>query len=326
MSLATYPDASPAVAEIDPGSSEAALGPVLGHAELLPFAVQRMTVELLNDAIADLRSSRNGGFDEGIHSARKKLKRTRALLRLVRDPIGYRPYREQNVVLRDTARTLSGVRDAWVLVETLRKLRDEYSHLLDEATFTHTEGWLMGRHQEAIARFGARVIVNAVTNLGTARSVFAAFPVEEWIEDDFGAIAGGIARVYRRGYRAHEQARETHSIQNFHEWRKRVKYLGYQMEALTPIQPGLIGAMADELGELGSDLGEDHDLAVLAEAVAMQDAACPDPQERWLLLAAIYQARHEIQERGLRRGAALFAEKPQDFVGRVDAYWIAGRR
>jgi hypothetical protein len=84
--------------------------------------------------------------------------------------------------------------------------------------------------------------------------------------------------------------------------------------------------MAGELDDLGKDLGDDHDLALLAEMVIGYPEACDDARERWLLVAAIHQARFDLQERSLRRGAALYAELPQGFVGRIDAYWAAGRR
>lgn len=103
--------------------------------EPLPRAVHRVSIGLLNRAIVDLRPHEDCSFDDGVHSARKRMKRLRAMLRLVRDDVGYRTYREENVALRDTARSMSSVRDGWVLVETLRRLRGTYTDLLDEETF-----------------------------------------------------------------------------------------------------------------------------------------------------------------------------------------------
>ncbi len=324
--LLTHTQAQATGIKLARGTSTVTLGPALTANEALPLAVQRMTVELLNGAIADLRPGRDGNLDYGVHATRKKLKRVRGLIRLVRDTVGYRTYRDQNVVLRDTARTLSGIRDAWVLTETLGGLRRDYAHLLDSATFTQTENWLLRRHAEQVSAVRHQKVVDAIINLGTARSVFAAFPVEERIDDDFAAIADGLLRVYRRGLDGYRRARQTHSMEDLHEWRKRVKYLTYQLEALSPLQPALIGSMAGELDELGNDLGDDHDLALLADMVIGHPEACYDARERWLLVAAIHQARFDLQERSLRRGAALYAESPLEFVNRVDAYWAAERR
>jgi len=294
--------------------------------EPLPLAMRRMTVDLLGRAISDLRSEEGRSFDKGIHGARKKMKRLRGLVRLVRDTIGYRSYREENVVLRNTARSIAGMRDAWVLVETLRGLRQSYSDLLDEHAFVDSETWLLRRHDERRKVVTGAVVMGAIVNLGTAKARYTAFPIEEAIANDFASIAKGVRRVYRRGLRGFEASVETRAVADLHEWRKRVKYLRYQMEALAPVQPVLIGSFAAELDGLGEQLGADHDLAVLAETIMDHPESCPDERERWLLVALIHERRADLQARALRRGTALYTESPDAFVDRIEAYWQAGRR
>src|SRR4051794_28254839 len=62
--------------------------------------------------------------DEAVHDARKRLKEVRAALRLLREALGSRTYRQENACFRDAARPLSEVRDAKVLVSTLDKLAE----------------------------------------------------------------------------------------------------------------------------------------------------------------------------------------------------------
>jgi CHAD domain-containing protein len=294
--------------------------------EPVSLAVRRMTVDLLGRAVGDLRREGTGSFDKGIHGARKKMKRLRGLIRLVRDPIGHRVYREENAVLRDTARNLAGIRDALVLVETLRDIRTTYADLLDEVTFVKPEAWLARRHEERRESVTGAVVLGAVVNLATARARYLSFPIEEAVTDDFDAIARGVRRVYGRGHRGFGRAVATRRLEDLHEWRKRVKYLRYQMEALAPIQPTLIGSMAHELDELGEELGSDHDLAVLAETIMEHPESCRDERERWMLIALIHERRTGLQNGALRRGAALYAENPSAFLDRLEAYWQAGRR
>ena len=301
-------------------------GPSVAPDEPLPLAMQRITVDLLSRAIGDLRREGDRSFDKGIHGARKKMKRLRGLVRLVRDTIGYRSYRDENVVLRNTARSIAGMRDAWVLVETLRDLRRSYGDLLAERTFAAPEAWLLHRHEERRKTVTGAVVTGAVVNLGAAKARYAAFPIEEAIANDFGSIAPGIERVYRRGRRGFERSVETRQVEDLHEWRKRVKYLRYQMEALAPVQPALIGSLAGELDRLGEQLGADHDLAVLADTIMSHPQSCADARERWLLIALIHERRADLQAVALRGGTALYAETPGAFVERIDAYWQAGRR
>jgi CHAD domain-containing protein len=294
--------------------------------ESLPLAMRRITVGLLARAIADLRPKNQKSFDTGVHSARKRIKRLRGILRMVRDDIGYHAYREENVMLRNTARTLSAVRDAWVLVDTLKSLRKSYADLLDGETFATPEAWLMERHIERHDSVTGSVVTNAITSLGTARRRFSNFAIEEAVRDDYAALAGGVERVYRRGHHGFAVARETRTVEDLHEWRKRVKYLRYQMEALTPMYPVLLGSTAKSLDELGELLGDDHDLAVLAETILAYPQSCRDERERWMLIALIHERRARLQAQALRHGAALYTEEPEAFVDRIGAYWEAGRR
>jgi CHAD domain-containing protein len=293
--------------------------------EALPSAVQRITVHLLDNAIVDLRQPEHRSFDANIHSARKNLKRLRGMIRLVRDQVGYRAYREENVVLRDTARMLSGLRDAGVLPKTLKAVRSHYKGLLDEDTFATPRAWLKSRRDERRSAVDQAIVHNAIVNLGSARSRFARYPIESVVSDEFDAIAPGIHRVYRRGLRGFEQSVDTRHTDALHEWRKRVKYLRFQMEALTPIQPGLIGATAKQLNVLGELIGDDRDLAVLADTILEHPESCRDERERRMLIMLIHERRLSHQLQAFRLGGALYAESPDAFVDRLGAYWDAGK-
>src|SRR3954451_4194295 len=72
---------------------------------------------------------------EAVHAARKRLKRTRSLLRLVGPGMRARDYRARNTTLRDAGRALSGARDADVMVETVDKLGERFAGQLPAAVF-----------------------------------------------------------------------------------------------------------------------------------------------------------------------------------------------
>jgi len=299
--------------------------PEIAPDEPLPIAMQRITVDLLGRAISDLRPREQAPFDPGIHAARKKMKRLRGILRLARDQIGRETYRNANVVLRNTARSLSPVRDSWVLVETVREIRQRYADLLDEQTFTTTESWLLDRHHRQRSLVTGQTITSAVANLSTARRRFAVYPIEDVLDDEYASIAPGIGRVYRRGRRGFRRAAASRRTADLHEWRKRVKYLRYQMETLIPMQRMLIAAQSSELDTLGEILGDDHDLAVLEEVLLFHPDACPDGRERWLLVALIYENRTLLQAQATRMGRALYGESTGAFVSRIGDYWSAAR-
>lgn len=297
-----------------------------GVREPLPHAMRRITVGLLGRALSDLQPGNGQSFDAGVHQARKKMKRVRGLIRLVRDEVGYSTYRAENVVLRDTARTIGGVRDAWVLLDIMRGLRERSRDLIGTEAFAATEHWLVRSYDEQRTAVTEQVRMNAVVNLAAARSRFGSFPFEAATRDDFAAIAPGLERVYRRGRRARRKSASTGSVEDLHEWRKRVKYLRYQMEALEPLQPRFIGPLARDLDDLGEFLGHDHDLANLGDVVREEPAACRDEHQRLLLVSLITERRELLQALAHHRGATLYAEKPSEFVDRIGSHWEAAGR
>ena len=301
--------------------------------EPLGVAMVRITVGQFDRILAGLTDP-TADRDEAVHTARKAMKRLRALLRLVRNEIGYPAYRAQNVVLRDTARLLAPARDAVILVEVLDEVTENYAPYLRKRTFAATSDWLQRRRDAAAQRVRGdrQLLVDVVCNLRTARARFASWPLEgpgdgrrTPLRDDYQAIAPGLHRVYRRGRRAMDAAYDSRREADFHDWRKRVKYLRYQLESLELLWPEMITAQEGRLDELGEMLGKEHDLAVLSEVVLASPDACPDARERTLLLAVAYQWRHDLRTAARPLGDTLYGETPDAFVARLGAYWRASR-
>jgi CHAD domain-containing protein len=295
--------------------------------ETIGGGVRRICVRRLGRAAAVLTAP-GVDRDSAVHSARKSMKRVRGIIRLVRDQVGRRVYREENVVVRDTARILAPVRDGAVMLQVLDRVVERFE--LDAADFAATRHWLEARHREA--RTGVlndrTALAHVVTSLRACRLRFARWPVDETghpmaVPDRFDSIALGLQRVYRRGRQAAVRGAVEPSTAVLHEWRKRVKYLRYQMEALTPIWPAVVGTAATELDHLGETLGEEHDMAVF-ERTLERDGRIPG-NERDLLLVLAHAERARLQAEARPLGARLYAEKPAAFVARIGSYWDAWR-
>ena len=301
--------------------------------ETLPQAMQHILVGQL-EHMTDILADPAGDRDEAVHKARKAMKRARGMLRLVRDEVGYAAYRNENVVLRDVARLLAPVRDTFVTVRTVDRLRADYRGVLAKGAFATTREYLEDRHDAAQATIleDRALMTHVQVTLRTARARLAAWDAASTVPpptalaaagvpDGFDCFRRGLRRVYRRGRLGMERAYREDTEEAFHEWRKRVKYLRYQMEALQPLWPEMIGAQVARLDRLGEALGEEHDLAVLARIVRETDGATADERERTLLLALTHRTRRELQWEARRLGVSLYAEKPSDFVRRIGAYW-----
>lgn len=299
----------------------------IGDGEPLGHGIRRMSVALLDRAIGELAVA-PGDRASGVHDARKALKRVRALIRLVRDTVGYRPYREINVVLRDAARYLAPVRDDAVMVEVVDRLVG--GNRLDSRRAAVTRDLLSAMHTASSRRVldDAAGFAGTLTALRVARRLLAAWPVDDAgtplaVPDDFSSIAGGLRRVYRRGRNGLLRSGEQMDAAAFHEWRKRVKYLRHQIEALQGAWPDVMGPTAAALDTLGETLGEEHDLEVFRTVLAGRPGF-PDSERGMLVsLAAAEQCRLRAEALGM--GRRLYAETPSRFVARIEAYWEAWR-
>ncbi len=129
-------------------------------------------------------------------------------------------------------------------------------------------------------------------------------------------LARGVARGWRRMRRALKRAAATGLDADFHEWRKRVKELRYQVELLASTGSAELKSREKALSDLAQELGRVTDLIVLRSALASR-------QERGTLAAApalMEEIRLNIGERSrelLGRGRDAFAEPPAEFARQV---------
>jgi CHAD domain-containing protein len=300
----------------------------------LGFAVQEALLGEYDAAIDMLRSEPDRR--RAVHEARKSTRRARALLRLVRDEVGYRIYREENVVLRDAARVMTTARSAAVLRQTADDAAERagltparIQRLLEELDTRQAE------EQRPMA-IGSPITVDLTTTLACATSRVGSWPLLEagpdrgrWtrrpIRDAFAALAPGIQRVYGRGRRAMAAAAEQPSSATYHEWRKRVRFLRFQTESLYGIWRPVMGGMAESLHQLAETLGEEHDHAELAELIHAEPGLVSDSRTRATLLRSIAEHQLDLRTGARRFGARIYHETPSDFVERLGAYWKATR-
>jgi CHAD domain-containing protein len=306
-------------------------GPALQREERLGPGIKRICLEYLDRACRALAHPEEGR-EIGIHTARKAMKRTRAMIRLTRDVVGEAAFRNENAVLRDAARRISTARDRTVRLLTLERLIAHHGGSLPEGAFSALREGLAAQRADAGGRADAtpEEIIDALTTLRTCRRRFAAWTVEGpgagLVPDDFEFIAPGLQRVYRQGRDRMKAAYRLQTEAAFHEWRKAAKYLRYQIEALEPAWPEVLGALASAADCLAETLGEEHDCAVLGEAVAADPGLLPDDGERRLLAALVAEEQDGLRRRARPLGQRVYAEAPAAFAARLGAYWAAWRR
>jgi CHAD domain-containing protein len=293
----------------------------LRHTKSGTKEVQRLLCHHIAQALKALRRNQPLS-DAAVHSARKQLKKARADLRLLRKALGPQWYAYENTALRDVARPLTAVRDAKVLMDTLdmlvehgdapvaaldldrvrRALREEYSEV----------------RQHVLQEGNTLALLQASLRAARARAKRWPLGRRGW-----SVLGAGLKRVYRNGREAFTVAQEDPSQEHFHEWRKQVKYLWHQLQVLQPIQLDQLTTLADQAHSLANALGDDHDLAVLADKCLEEPDRCSDRATMQTLADRIACRRAHLQAQAMTPGHQLYEAKPRLFVDHLRASWRA---
>ncbi len=278
--------------------------------EPLPEGIVRIARGRIDHALDELGGTSESTAEEAVHEARKDLKKLRALLRMMRGELGEDAFRRENACFRDAGRELAAVRDNDVMLDTLDALELPAGMGLELRRTIQAERAAAGADGRRIAAAGV------VAMLRAARGRVDDWPLER---DSFDALHEGLERTYRRGRRDFRAARTTPTVEALHEWRKRVKEAWYHHTLLQELWPPVMHAAGDEAHELANRLGDDHDLAVLADWVREHAEMGPE------FFEAVARHRSELQAEAMALGARVYAEKPSAYVRRLRGLWKASQ-
>ncbi|MBV8735604.1 MAG: CHAD domain-containing protein [Solirubrobacterales bacterium] len=137
------------------------------------------------------------------------------------------------------------------------------------------------------------------------------------------AIEEGLVLSYKRGREAFARARRGGSMEDLHEWRKRVKDLWHHQRLLAPVGgPGVQGE-AKDAHRLSDLLGDDHDLALLRQELTRGKMAVPVDLDA--VVELIDHQRTELQREAIAIGERVYADSPKAFRRRMRRTWNGGR-
>jgi CHAD domain-containing protein len=271
--------------------------------------VVRIACGQLDLAIERLEGNTDEPLGAAVHEARKSFKRLRTTVRLARDELGDEVYRRENGAFRDAGRWLAGARDSQVLLDTLAAVSERHPDEAPPARFRRFRRTLAAQHASAQRRLkdgAARAEV--VSELREARARVPDWPLER---EGLGTLAPGLRRIYRRGRRAYRTVRREPSSENLHELRKRAKDLWYAAQILRPASPKRMKRLAREAHLLSDLIGEEHDLAILAERAGERHERFDDEDTVAELADLIERRRDELQQEALKVGRRLYRKKPR---------------
>ena len=235
--------------------------------------------------------------EKRIHDVRRRMKMTRALLRLVRP--GFPDYSPENRAAADAAGGLSQMRDAAVLRQTL-------SSLLAAADDTRKKD-----AQRLMEALDERISSDETQQEALSTFAAATAPIlersEHWrlSRDDAEMLLQGAEATYRSGRKAMRLAVQSGTAVDLHEWRKLVKYHLHQIDFMV-LRPDGARGKNKSLRRLAKILGSHHDQHVLRSYFS--------DRSRWPefapLDATIEASLDELSQQAFALGEDLFGRKP----------------
>ncbi|HTV95923.1 MAG TPA: CHAD domain-containing protein [Steroidobacteraceae bacterium] len=247
--------------------------------------------------------------DAAIHGVRKELKRARATLRLLREHIGVVEYRRDNALIRDAARPLTPVRDAKVLLDSFKVLAEESPR----GRFSrHFRALLEDRRRAAARRLSSAELAAAARVLSSIRRRAASLPGSRLSQTDDGALK----RAYKRGREAHASAKRRATDESLHEWRKQTKYFENQLEIVLPFGPKFLRKSHRRAKRLADILGDDHDLALLAEQILLHakgEYAPSQDSEVEDMIVRVARWRKQLQAQAFRLARRLYSGRARRY-------------
>ena len=283
----------------------------------------RISGELIQRALARIECAGKNRAED-LHQVRVTIKRLRALLRLARPVISEAFCDRENRRLKDIADRLASFRDATVSRQTLATLAKRVADKRSEEAFDVVLARFV-KHGFDPSGFRVRreqALRHAASSLAESKQSFENMlvPTEDW-----QALGPGLQMVYGRSRNRMLRALSYQTPETFHDWRKQVKYLYYQLQMLGSISPKRLEPMLRRLRKLEDRLGEDHDLAVLERLL------CDGREQyggkravKWVVACLVRQSK-KLRRETAAMGNEIFREKPRKFVDKLGKQWTEWR-
>ena len=253
---------------------------------------------------------------EAVHEVRKALKRWRALLRLLGQPLGEQAD-QMRTEARELMRAIAGARDAQSALDALADLRK--ADLPFSPTSTETIRTRLTEMRDAAE---AKSFTKAMRDRLSRYFDYATLSLERWPLKaiDFDTVTDGLTATYRRARQLVPDNWPDAEAEHLHDLRRRVVEHRHQMDLVEPLWPRLGKVWAEEAQRLRNQLGSCQDLAVLSNFTAPHEPLAP---WRSRLVPLIEARRDSHLKTAERLAGRLFAEKPKAFRRRIAALWSA---
>ena len=272
---------------------------------------ESLEIELRDSIIAQIDTSVSLKEDPSVndeakvHELRKAVKRSRALLKLLKPALDDTSYYTMDEILGNSARLLTDQREATVNLRTFINLTTNRKDILStELRNTVLKGLTEQINQSynlGQTNFSNQ-LQNSIVSLIAAKEKILNLPLNAINEKNLSVL---MRKTYQKAARLFHDARFSFDTEIIHKWRKYSKHLLFQLK-LSPLRNGMMMQQFVRLLERLSDqLGDEHDLAVLENYLLNTFDLTKEYQQQIHLIVA--KERMRLQNEAFKLGAKLFA-------------------
>jgi CHAD domain-containing protein len=289
--------------------------------ESISTGLRRLAKKEIKNASTELRRA-DPPSDDAIHEARKGVKKVRALFRLVKADRG-EGLGNGRKRLRAVNHALSQLRDADAMLEVLDRMRNKGGRLFDERAFARVHRRLSAHKREVLhaARHG-NVWPDVVKQLHKIRR-----GAKQWrpTHRGFRALGEGIRLSHLRGRKAMIRARRTGRAKDFHEWRKEMKALWYELRLLEECSAGIKHDVA-LLHRAETWLGDEHNLVVFCAEVSRDASICNGMVDLGRLQQTVNRYQCDLRKKAIASAGTIYRRKSDSYVRAMKRAWNTWRQ
>ena len=266
----------------------------------------------IDKEIVETIASKKHLTETDVHDIRVNLKRLRAMRHLSYFETGYFRFTVADTNLRDAGRLLSANRDQTVLRKTLKKLLGgadtKAQRRKVKAVLSHVKNNANGKE-----------VTDKSIHSGLKRSVLS--DQRDWrkLQRDLGKtenVLSGLARTYDRAKSLAERVSRTDKPTTSHRWRKWCKYLCYQLQFLSYLDPDdpCNSKRILDLKRLGNVLGWRHDVELLRQTLDKTNELASMKEEVKVVKTLAKAWDKELKKESEALSKQLFTNPPIEFA------------
>jgi len=120
------------------------------------------------------------------------------------------------------------------------------------------------------------------------------------------------------------RAYRNQAASDFHEWRKAIKALWYELRLLEAAG-GMIRRHLGALHRAGTWLGDEHNVVVLCAELSKDVSVCAGPLDVDRLSAAANRYQCELRRKALASARPIYRRKARDYVRTIERAWKTAR-